>query len=97
MSEAKRNWREDVKVFRERMGGLSEEKKAMVKDQRDTTKAIQGALKGGPRTVPEISAETKIPSQKVLWYVMAMKRYGKVAEAGQAGDYFRYELKEASS
>ena len=97
MSEAKRNWREDVKVFRERMGGLTEEKKAMAKDQRDTMKAIQGALKNGPRTVPEISAETKIPSQKVLWYVMAMKRFGKVAEAGQAGDYFRYGLKEASS
>jgi len=97
MGEAKRNWREDVKVFRDRMGGLTEEKKAMAKDQRDTIKAIQGVLKGGPRTVPEISVEAKIPSPKVLWYVMAMKRYGKVAEAGQAGDYFRYELKEVSS
>jgi len=97
MGEGKRNWREDVKVFRERMGGLTEAKKAMSKDQRDTMKAIQAALKGGPRTVPEISAETKIPSYKVLWYIMAMKRYGKVAEAGQAGDYFRYGLKEASS
>lgn len=97
MPETKRNWREDVKVFRERMGGLTEDRKAMAKDQRDTIKAIQGVLKGGPRTVPEISAETKIPSPKVMWYVMALKRYGKVAEAGQAGDYFRYQLKEASS
>jgi hypothetical protein len=45
----------------------------------------------------EISSLTKIPSHKVLWYIMAMKRFGKVAEAGQAGDYFRYGLKEASS
>lgn len=97
MSDAQRNWREDVKVFRERMGGLSEQKKAMAKDQRDTMKAIQEALKGGPKTVPEISGRTSIPSQKVLWYIMAMKKYGKVAEAGQAGDYYRYELKEASS
>ncbi len=97
MAETKRNWREDVKVFRDRMGGLTEAKKAMAKDQRDTIKAIQAALKAGPRTVPEISAETKIASQKVLWYIMALKRYGKVAEAGQAGEYFRYELKEASS
>jgi len=28
---------------------------------------------------------------------MAMKRYSKVAEAGHAGDYLRYQLKEASS
>jgi predicted transcriptional regulator len=97
MAESKRNWREDLKVFRERMGGLTESKKAMAKDQRDTQKAIQETLKAGPRTVPEIAAETKIPSHKVLWYVMAMKRYGKVAEAGQAGDYFRYGWKEASS
>ncbi|RPI13824.1 MAG: hypothetical protein EHM65_04985 [Acidobacteriales bacterium] len=97
MSEEKRNWREDLKIFRERLGGLTEAKKALAKDQRDTTKAIQEALKEGPRTVPEISSLTKIPTQKVLWYIMAMKRYNKVAEAGQAGDYYRYQWKEASS
>jgi hypothetical protein len=97
MADAKRNWREDLKVLRERMGGVSDEKKARTKDNRETVKAIQGALKGGPRTVPEISAETKIPGRKVLWYLMAMKKYGKVAEAGLAGDCYRYELKEASS
>ncbi len=96
MGEAKRDWREDLKVFRERMGGLTEAKKAMTKDQRDTTKAILDALKAGPRTVPELSGDTKIPSEKVLWYVMALKRYGKVAEAGLAGDYYRYERKEAA-
>jgi hypothetical protein len=84
-------------VLRERLGGVSEQKKARTKDQRETMKAIQTALKAGPRTVPEISAETKIPSQKVLWYLMAMRKYGQVAEAGQAGDYYRYELKEASA
>ena len=97
MSEEKRNWREDLKVFRERMGGLSEVKKARTKEQRDATKAIQDALKDGPRTVPEISSLTKIPSQKVLWYVMAMKRYNKVAEADRTDDYYRYQWKEASS
>ena len=97
MAEAKRNWKEDLKVFRERMGGLTEEKKAMAKDQRDTMKAIQEALKSGPKTVPEISSQTKIQSQKVLWYIMAMKRYGKVSEADRAGDYFRYQTKEAAS
>jgi len=97
MADTKRNWREDLKVLRERLGGVSEEKKARTKDTRETVKAIQGALKAGPRTVPEISAETKIPSHKVLWFLMAMKKYGKVAEAGLAGDYHRYQLKEASS
>jgi hypothetical protein len=97
MGDAKRNWREDLKVLRARLGGVSEEKKARAKETRETVKAIQTALKSGPLTVPEISATTKIPSQKVLWYLMAMKKYGKIAEADQAGDYYRYELKEASS
>jgi hypothetical protein len=26
---------------------------------------------------------------------MALKRYGEVVEAGRAGDYFRYALKES--
>ena len=97
MGDAKRNWREDLKVFRERLGGISEAKKARTKETRETVKAIEGALKSGPLTVPEISTTTKIPSHKVLWHLMAMKKYGRIAEVGVAGDYFRYELKEASS
>ncbi len=97
MSETKRNWREDLKVFRERMGGLTEEKRAAGKEQREALKGIQDALKGGPRTIPEIAGETKLPSPKVMFYVMAMKRYGQVAEVGQAGDYMQYALKEAQS
>jgi hypothetical protein len=29
----------------------------------------------------------------VLWHLMAMRRYGEVVEAGEAGDYVRYALK----
>lgn len=94
MSELKRNWREDLKGFRERMG-LTEEKKSWAKRQRDTMKSIREALKKGARTIPEIMAETRLPGDQVLWHVMAMKRYGQVAEAGQAGDCYRYELREA--
>jgi predicted transcriptional regulator len=94
MSETKRNWREDLKVFRQRMG-LTEVKKSWAKNQRDTMKAIREALKNGPQTIPEIAGRANLPGDKVVWYVMAMKRYGQVAEVGQAGDCYRYELKEA--
>jgi len=97
MPEANRNWQADLKIFRERMGGLSEQKKAMIKEQRDTTRALENALKAGPRTVPQLAQETGIASSKVLWYVMALKKYGKVAEAGRAGDYYLYRWKEVSS
>jgi hypothetical protein len=97
MSETTRSWREDLKVFREHMGGLTEEKRAAAKDQRETVKAISEALKGGPRTVPEIAGLTQLPAEKVMWFVMAMKRYGELAEVDRAGDYLRYGLKEAES
>ena len=95
MSEAKRNWREDLKIFRERMGGLTEEKKAYGKAQREIRKALQDTLKAGPRTVPELARETNQPSHKVMWHLMAMKRYGELVEAGEAGDYVKYALKES--
>jgi hypothetical protein len=97
VNEAKRNWREDLKLFRERMGGVTEDRKAWNKEQREAEKVIREALKAGPLTVPEISDATALPSRKVVWFVMAMKRYGKVSEAGQAGDYYRYALKEPQS
>ena len=95
MSEPKRDWKADVKVFRERMGGMTDERKAWQKEQRDTEKAIHNALKDGPRTIPEIAVEAQIPSHRIVWHLMALKRYGKVAEMDRVGDYYRYTWKEA--
>ena len=94
MNAPKRSWREDVKAFRERMGGLTEEKKAHSREQHKIQKSITDALKDGPKTVPEISQIAGMPSDQVLWYVMALKRYGRLVEAGQAGNYFRYGMRE---
>lgn len=97
MSEFKRNWREELKVFRERMGGVTQERKDWQKEQRDYAKAISAALEKGPRTVPEIAQASGLPSHKILWHVMAMKKYGKIAEADRAGDYYRYVLRGGQS
>ncbi len=94
MTEAKRDWRQDLKALREHMGGVSEEKKAWSKQQRTEVKAIREALEQRPCTVPEVAAATHIPSEAVLWYLAGLKKYGKVAEAGQAGDYYLYAWKE---
>ena len=96
MSDTKRpEWRDALRMFRERMGGLTDAKKAYLKSDRDTRKALREALKSGPKTVPELSRQLDLPSEKAMWYVMALKRYGEVVEAGRAGDYLRYALKEA--
>lgn len=96
MAERTIDWRQDLKTFRERMGGVSEAKKAWAKDQKETLKTIRSALQEGAATVPVLAAKTGIPAASVLWYVLALKRFGQVVEAGHEGDYLRYRLKEGS-
>jgi hypothetical protein len=88
-------WREALRVFRERMGGLTDAKKAYLKSDREARKALREALRYGPKTIPELTHQLSLPGEKVMWYVMALKRYGEVVETGWAGEYLRYALKES--
>ena len=53
---------------------------------------ILEALKAGPLTVPEIAEAIGCPSDEVLFWVMGMRRYGKIREIKEptADGYFRY-------
>lgn len=81
-----------VDLLRERRGGMSAGLKAWVKEQGRVRKLLEGSLKGGAKTVPELAAATRLPSRDVLWHLMAMKKYGRIAEAERRGDYFAYAL-----
>lgn len=63
-----------------------------VKQSRAVTKKLSEALSESPKTVPELAKETGIPTEQVLWRLTSMKKYGKVAEGDQDGDYFKYAL-----
>jgi predicted Rossmann fold nucleotide-binding protein DprA/Smf involved in DNA uptake len=65
---------------------------AMLKEQLGIRKQLKAAMKAGPLTIPEIAQAVDIPTDKVLWHVVAMKKYDIVAEVGQAGDYYQYAL-----
>ena len=56
-------------------------------------------LGSGPLTVPELAAAMDCPTHEVLFWVMGMRRYGRVHEIGAAdGDgYFRYEVIEGAT
>lgn len=53
---------------------------------------ILAALAAGPLTVPEVAAAVGRPPDEVLFWVMGMRRYGKVVELPEPTDegYFRY-------
>ena len=46
-----------IEILRDRLGGVSKELQASVKEQGRIRKLLRGALAGGPRTVPELGAE----------------------------------------
>jgi predicted Rossmann fold nucleotide-binding protein DprA/Smf involved in DNA uptake len=65
---------------------------AMVKAQKKERKAITAHLENKPATVPEVAEATGIPSDKVLWYLATLKKYGHLIEGEKDGGYFRYVL-----
>jgi hypothetical protein len=81
-------------TLRESRGGVSAEMKAWLKDQQDVRKKLRTSLAAGARTVPELASESGLEPGRVLWHLMAMRRYGEVAEAGERDRYVLYTLKK---
>ena len=69
---------------------------ALLKEQQGVRKTLRGAMKAGPRTVPQLAEATGLPAHEVLWQVTAMKKYGLVIEEGLNEDYeyYLYALSE---
>jgi predicted transcriptional regulator len=84
----------DLKALRESRGEIVERVRSRVKEQNRIEKQIAETLKDGPKTVPEISQETGLLTETVFWYLMALKKYGKVTEGQQRDSYFGYEMKK---
>jgi hypothetical protein len=82
-----------AQVLRQRRGGVGPEIIQRNREHQRTRRRITEALQAGPKTVPEIAETTGLPSHEVFWHLMAMKKYGKVEEGQQQGDYFQYVLK----
>ncbi len=83
-----------MKAYRDRTGAKpSEPLRELRKRQATEIVKILQALKSGPRTVPEISKETALPSPLVVWYVMTFCKDKSVRVAGKTeAGFYRYEL-----
>jgi hypothetical protein len=82
-----------LQVLRDSRGGGSAEMKALLKDQQDVRKRLRAALAGGAHTVPDLARECGLEAGRVLWHLMAMRRYGEIADAGERGRFLLYALK----
>jgi len=66
----------------------------IVRDEMTARDKIAGQLREGPKTIPEIADALKCPTHEATIWVMAMWRYGAIAETGKADDegYYKYQL-----
>ena len=85
-----------ISAYRAETGAkASQELLDLRKSQLDINAKITKALKGGPRTIPEIARETGLSPRKVLWYLMTYYKYNRISAASKTDDgYYRYALKE---
>ena len=92
MSENKINDPETLKKLRDARRETVEKARKTIKTQNQDIKKIREQLQSGPKTVPEISGATKMPSALVLRYISGLKKYGLLVEGVKEDDYFKYEL-----
>ena len=83
-----------AQVARQHRGGVPKELMELSREQARIRQKIREALKSGPLTVPELHAATGLPTDEILWYLMAWKKYGRILEGEQCEDYYKYALAE---
>lgn len=82
---------EVLKQLRAAHAATVEKAQALVREQKQMQTAICDFVKETPKTIPEIATAIGKPSNEVLWFVSALKKYGIVIEAGMDGDYPLYQ------
>jgi hypothetical protein len=81
-----------LKKLRSERGNMYEQARAKNKEIKLVRAKVKKALAVEPKSVPSLASELEIPSEDVLWHLMAMRKYGAVAEGEPEDDYFRYRL-----
>ena len=84
--------KEKLKALREERKDIIDRNKVLLKKQNSEISLIKKELKNGPRTVPELANSTGLESDKVLWYISGLRKYGEIEEGEEAGGYFKYAL-----
>ena len=92
-SDYKRASREALKRLREERSQHVKAANAANGVVRAERKKIVADLAGGPKSVPQLATATQLSTDRVLWHIAAMRKYGHVAEMPERdGDYYTYSL-----
>ncbi len=68
----------------------------IIRDEMVMRSKILKILKDGPKTVPEVAEALGEPTEKVMFWMMGMRKYGYIEETQDITDegFYRYELTE---
>ena len=80
-----------LKALRQEHAETVTRTQALLKEQRQVEKMICQSIREKAKTVPELAAEVQMPTNEVLWYLTAYKKYYIVVEDGMCGEYVLYK------
>jgi predicted transcriptional regulator len=81
------------RILRERLGAVPKRPLELSTRHLKLQKRLKQALADGPKTVPQVSKETGLPTQEVFWHLMSLKKYGEIIEGEEQDSYVEYALK----
>lgn len=69
-----------------------------LRDEMFVKDRLIGLLHAGPKTIPDLAAEMGCSSPDMTRWVMALRRYGKIADLpkSRADDYYQYKAVPSS-
>jgi predicted transcriptional regulator len=67
---------------------------ALLKEQGKIEREILKIIKEESMTIPAIASQIELPTHRVLWFVMALKKYDLIREDGMDGGYGLYRKEE---
>ena len=80
-----------LKRVREEHADTVKRTQALLKEQKKVQQLICQQIRDKSKTVPEIAQEVDMPTNEVLWYLTAFKKYDIVVEDGMCGEYVLYK------
>jgi predicted Rossmann fold nucleotide-binding protein DprA/Smf involved in DNA uptake len=83
-----------LKRLREKHQDTVARAQAQLKEQKAIRRQICQAMRGAPKTVPEVATTAGLPADQVLWHIIALKKYDLAVETGMCGEYYLYQLAE---
>ena len=75
---------------------MLKDRREIIREEMSIRDKIAEILKEGPMTVPEVAAKLKASTYEVMYWMMAMRKYGWIVETEEVTEdsYYKYKLVE---